>query len=60
MEGLKTSAGMARGRTQRQHIHMLPFHPNTKLLRTGFKDANQRCATVIIDLKSFLQNTEDH
>eukprot|EP00975_Prorocentrum_lima_P013660 2906204-Prorocentrum_lima.AAC.1 len=45
MEGLKTSAAMGSRRTQRQHIHLLPFHPQTNLLKTGFKDANQRCAT---------------
>eukprot|EP00975_Prorocentrum_lima_P014666 3109250-Prorocentrum_lima.AAC.1 len=50
---------MALGRTQRQHIHLLPFHPHTNLLKTGFKDANQRCATVMIDLKRFLNETED-
>eukprot|EP00975_Prorocentrum_lima_P061453 12879937-Prorocentrum_lima.AAC.1 len=38
----------------KQLIHMLPFHPNTNLLRTSFKDANQQCAMVMIDLKAFL------
>eukprot|EP00975_Prorocentrum_lima_P042539 8937208-Prorocentrum_lima.AAC.1 len=45
MTGLKSSAMMGWMRKGKQHIHMLPFHPNTNLLKTGFKDANQRCAT---------------
>eukprot|EP00975_Prorocentrum_lima_P067312 12914128-Prorocentrum_lima.AAC.1 len=40
-------------------IHILPFHPSTRCLRTGYKDADQPCSLVVIDMKKFLESDDN-
>eukprot|EP00975_Prorocentrum_lima_P045591 9542992-Prorocentrum_lima.AAC.1 len=37
-------------------IHILPFHPMTRCLRTGFKDEDEGFCLVVIDMMKFLNS----
>eukprot|EP00975_Prorocentrum_lima_P032701 6867690-Prorocentrum_lima.AAC.1 len=43
--GLRSSK-MLKKWPNKELVHILPFHPSTRCLRTGYKDADQPCSLV--------------